>query len=239
MKNKTLSISKKLTTLLILFFAVSCSNSKGWVYKPNDYNNEVGHSASNHLRDKTISVLPFTDKRSNENSDALLLYMLPLAPFGYQNLSSPETTVRHVNSGLWVNFNPKDDFAKAMVEELNVSGKFKDVFFSNSIKDSEYYISGELLITDYNGKLISYGLSIYGPLLWYIGFPATYVSNDLEVKLSLMDSKSKKVIFTKTYKASNYSKVGWIYSLPNDFQYPEMLKNLYQQFVTDVAALDK
>ncbi len=234
MKNLLL---KNLTICLLLIVLSSCSSSKGWVYRPNEY--QQFSEPNSVIKNRNIAILAFSDKRSNKNSNALLLYMLPLSPFGYQNLSSPETVPIHINSGLWVNFNPKEDFAKALAEELNSSGVFKEAFFSNSTKDSEYYIAGELVSTDYKGKLLSYGLSIYGPFLWYIGFPATHISNDLEIKLSLIKTESKKVIFTKNYKADSYNKLGWIYDMPNDFKYPEMLKSLYKEFVLDVVEKSK
>jgi hypothetical protein len=181
-------------------------------------------------------VLPFADKRSNDNTNATLIYMIPLVPYGYADFSIPESITMHANSGLWINFNPKEDFAKAAAEELNSTKILKEAFFSTSSKDSDYYISGEILSTDYHSKLFSYGLSVYGPILWLIGLPASYVANDLEVKLSLIDTKSKKVIFSKSYKADHYSKVGWIYFLPNDFKYSEMLAALYKQFLTDLLS---
>jgi hypothetical protein len=221
---------KKLSILLVLSVITSCSNTKGWVYKTNSYDKN-NHS---NMNNKTVAVLPFSDKRSNENKNYYMLYALPLSPFGYQNLSSPETVQMHANSGLWINFNPKEDFAKALVEELNASGAFREVFFSTSTRDSEYYISGEIVSTDYNAKLFSYGLSIYGPLLWYFGLPATHVANDLEVKLSLMNSKTRKEVFTKNYRADHYGKTGWIYSLPSDFRYSEMLASIYKRFSEDL-----
>ncbi len=227
--------SSKFILFGALFLITSCTNTKGWIYKANDYSKN-DYSQSINLKNKTVVILPFSDKRSNENSDAVMLYMLPLAPYGYQNLSSPETTARHINSGLWVNFNPKEDFAKAMAEELNASRVFKEAIFSSSIRDSEYYVSGEILSMQYKGKLFSYGLSVYGPILWVFGLPATHVANDLEIKLSLIDSKTKKEIFTKTYTADHYKKLGWAYSLPNDFYYPEMLRALYKNFTDDIQS---
>lgn len=181
-------------------------------------------------------MLPFSDKRSNENSDRYNLYLIPLMPFGYQDLSSPESVPVHANSSLWMNYNPKDDFAKAMAEELNSSGLVDEASFANSNRGYDYYIKGELISTEYKGKLFSYGLSIYGPILWVI-LPATHVANDLEVRLSLIDTKSQKVVFAKNYKSEHYSKIGWIYNLPNDFRYPEMLAGLYKDFIGDISSL--
>lgn len=227
---KISKIITKLSALLIISLLAACSNSKGWVYRANSY----AESHSTQLQNKTIAILPFSDKRSNENQNNILIYMIPLAPFGYQNLSSPESVPMHANSSLWLNFNPKEDFAKALVEELNSSRIFREASFATSSRDSEYYINGEIFSTEYNSKLFSYGLSVYGPLLWYFGFPATHVTNDLQVKLSVFDTKTRKQIFTKTYAADHYGKTGWIYSLPSDFRYSEMLASVYKNFLEDL-----
>ena len=221
----------KLSLLLSLLVISSCTNTKGWVYKAGS-GDAFGQ---NYLQNKVMVVKPFSDKRSNENKNNIMLYVLPLMPFGYQDLSTPEAITMHANSGLWVNYNPKEDFAKAMAEEFNSSDIFKEAYFSNSTRDSDYYVKGEILSTDYTSKMISYGFSFYGPLLWYIGFPATHVSNDLEVKLSLIKTDSKKVIFSKTYKSDQYKKLGWIYNIPNDFRYSEMLGELYKEFLEDLV----
>lgn len=218
--------------MILLITLCSCQNTKGWVYRTNDYDNL---NSSSNLQKATVAVLPFSDKRLNENHNNYAMYMIPLFPFGYQDLNSPETVQMHANSGMWLNYNPKEDFAKAAAEELNSTKIFKEAFFSTSHRDSDYYLSGEIVSTDYNAKLFSYGLSVYGPLLWYIGLPATHVANDLKVKLSLVNSKTKKVVFAKNYMSDHYSKTGWIYSLPNDFRYPEMLAEVYKQFVKDLS----
>ena len=234
MKNQIKLIRIKTVFLLSLLTVSACSNPKGWVYRSNNYESLT---APTRLQNSSIAVLPFSDKRSNDNSNNYMLYLVPLMPFGYQNLGSPESVQIHANSGLWLNFNPKEDFAKAMAEELNSAKIFRESFFSNSTKDSDYYVSGEVISTDYNAKLFSYGLSVYGPILWFVGLPATHVANDLEIKINLIETKSKKVIFTKNYKADHYSKVGWVYSLPNDFRYPEMLADLYKKFIKDLSEL--
>lgn len=224
-------ISKYLILLSFLLSATSCINSRGWTYRSNSYSDNSFQNSK--LTKKTVAVLPFADQRLIDNDNSVLLYLIPLMPFGYQDLNTPETLPGHINSGLWTNYNPKEDFAKAIAEELNNANIFKEVTFSYSAKDYDYNIKGEILATNYKGKIFSYGLSVYGPLLWYIGFPATSVSNFLETKLSIVNSKTKEVIFTKTYKSEEYKKLGWIYKLPNDFQYPEMLRIIYKDFIND------
>lgn len=223
--------TKKFTLLLTLFLMASCTSTKIWVYRAG---NNDGFIRSN-LQSKIIVVKPFTDKRSNENKDNIMLCAIPFRLFGYQKLSSPEAVLSHANSDSWDNYSPKEDFAKAMAKEFKSADIFKKSYFSNSTINSDYYIDGEILSTDYTSKVMSYGISIYGPVLWLIGFPATHVSNDLEVKLTLIKTDSKEIVFSKTYKSDQYKKLGWIYNIPNDFYYSKMLGKVYKEFLADLV----
>ncbi|MBL6664524.1 MAG: hypothetical protein ISQ34_01630 [Rickettsiales bacterium] len=231
-KANSITILYKSIILLIISLSYSCSLNKGWVYKSNSYGLVAQKSK---ISNKTIAVLPFSDKRDNENSNKTLLYMIPLMPFGYQNYDSPETQQVHITSGLWLNYNPRDSFSNALVDELNSALFFKEAFSSNDYRNYDYFVKGQILSTDYHGKILSYGLSVYGPLLWYIGFPATYVENHLEVELSLYRTDGNKLIFNKKYKATPYEKTGWLYSLPSDFEYNTLLSGVYKEFLMDVS----
>ena len=70
--------------------------------------------------------------------------------------------------------------------------------------------------------------------MWLVGFPTGSASNDLSVELSCIDAKTDEVLFTKKYQAEKYSKVGWIYTMPNDFNYSKMLKETYEDFIADI-----
>jgi phage pi2 protein 07 len=67
-----------------------------------------------------------------------------------------------------------------------------------------------------------------------VGFPATWTENQLSVELSLVDSKTQKELFTKTYTAKPMSNVSWIYYINSDFNYSEMLQELNKQFCQDI-----
>jgi hypothetical protein len=69
----------------------------------------------------------------------------------------------HVNSGLW-QFRPADDFARAVAQEVDNARVFRETFVGNRASDADYVLLGEITSTKYEGKIISYGLSAYGPL---------------------------------------------------------------------------
>jgi hypothetical protein len=184
--------------------------------------------------DKTAVVLPFEDDREDINSNDFLLYAIPLVPFGWQDLNVPEGAQMHLTSGLWINYKPTEDFAKALAEELENARLFNETHFDFGRGTADVVIHGKILNTYYQSKILSYGLSVYGPMLWLLGLPAGTFTNQLSVELSCSDPRNSQVIFSKKYDIPPEGKVVWIYTLPSDFNYAEMLKQVNQQFVGDL-----
>jgi hypothetical protein len=210
-------------------FLTACAQQKAWVYKSNSFDFAMPAAR------RTAVVLPFQDQRENRNSNAYACYMIPLFPFGWMNFDAPEGAQMHATSGLWVNYKPTEDFAKALAEDLSTASIFEDVGFGYKKGDSDVVFTGKILNTKYKGKILSYGLSVYGPIFWLFGAPAATLSNELSLELSCEDAKSGNVLFSKTYTAPKYKKVAWIYSLPNDFNYPTMIRAIYKDFVDHVG----
>lgn len=180
-------------------------------------------------------MLPFLDQRPNANKNRIAFYAVPVVPgFGWANYGAPEGAQVHVFSGLWLNFNPKEDFPKALAQELSTANTFKESYFDFKKGDADYVISGQILSTKYHGSLISYGLSVYGPLLWFVGLPCGTVSNDLALRLTCAEQATGKILVSRDYAAPPYRRVGWIYVMPNDFNYSELLQNVNQQFLKDI-----
>ncbi len=228
---KNLRLLFLLTVIPMLF---GCATQRSWVYHPNQ------KSLDNIVKtDKTVVTMPFKDKRDNENINHVLLYMVPLALYGSQDFSVPEGSQMHITSGLWINYKPTEDFAKALAEELQGIGLFKEAYFDFKSGNANYVIQGTILNTDYNGKIFSYCLSVYGPILWFIGFPNATVENNLEIELTCTDTSSGNTVLTKRYKAEPVSNVSWIYHMSNDFNYPEMLQSIYLEFSKDLQPLIK
>ncbi len=217
--------------IVSLFLLSGCSSEKTWIYKPNRY--ELP-SVTEKFKNSTVVIKDFSDKREGDNKNYIMMRLVPLSPFGWQNLSAPENTNMHLCSGLWMNYNPKIDFAKSLSEEINSIELFKEAIYSGAIGQADYYINGEIISTQYKGKLFSYGLSVYGPVLWFIGLPATHISNDLSIKISLID-KNKNIVISKIYHAKKYDIYSWIYSINSDFNYANMLQEIYKQFIDDIS----
>jgi len=214
--------------LLFSMFISGCASQKTWVYKPNTYSQLSAFSK------KTAVILPFSDQRKNTNKNRVALYMIPLMPFGWLDYNTPEGMPVHITSGMWINYKPTEDFPKALAQELAEANIFQETYFDFRKGNADISITGKIIDTKYSGKLITYGLSVYGPLLWLVGFPAGTVNNELSIELLCTDVKTNHLLFSKVYSAPMYSKVTWIYSLSNDFNYPSMLRGLYKQFILDL-----
>jgi len=220
---------RRITTILVLGNALilsGCASQKTWLYNSSSYSQEA------QLFDKSIAVPALIDSRLNENSNMVGLYLIPLFPYGWQELNTPEGISMHLNSADW-KWRPNEDIAKAAAEELDKSNIFKEVFFTNRASEGDLILQGTISSTKYDGKIITYGLSAYGPMLWFIGLPATSIKNELSLSFQLKSESRGAVIWEKTYSESQ-SDLSWIYSLNADFNYSSLLKTILTKVVADL-----
>lgn len=215
--------------ILLVALSSGCATQKSWVYRPSRYSQPLTVSTN------TIVVLPFEDHRSDVNKNKIALYLIPLFPLGWANMDAPEGVSMHVTTGMWMNYKPTEDFTSALVSEFKSASFMKEAYRGNRKTDADYYVQGRILNTKYKGKIFSYGLSAYGPILWIFGLPAGSFSNELSVELNCFNSKTGQPVLSKTYTAEPYGKVFWMYNMGNDFNYADLLQSAYKQFVTDLS----
>jgi len=224
---------KKILMLLILgIFAAlifsGCSTQRVWTYKVDPYVKTVP------LVNKSVAVPPLADSRENVNNNLIALMYIPIMPYGWMNLNTPEGGQMHIASGLWL-FRPPEDIAKGVAEEINNSGIFKEAFFTNRASEGDLILKGNLKSTYYNGKLFSYCLSVFAGDLWLIGFPAGSYENNLEISFELVEPPSWRVLWNGTYKRE-YSKVFWIYAPGADFYYDQLLKDIMKEVIQSLKS---
>jgi hypothetical protein len=162
------------------------------------------------------------------------MYLIPLMPYGFQNLPVPEAASRHAASGQW-QFKPADDIARAIAQEIDASRIFREAFTDARASVGDYVLTGEVRSTQFDGKMLSYCLSVYGPALWLIGFPATHTRNTLELDFSLRAQGSDTVVWEYQVRERD-SQTGWIYSLGTDFMYDRMLKKAMPAVLASLEA---
>jgi len=216
-----------LFAMLLAFLLISgCANQRAWTYKADPYIPQTP------ILNKSVAVPPLSDQRENVNNNMWLIYLIPLMPFGWQDLNTPEGVQMHCNSGLWI-FRPNEDFAKAIAEELNNTSMFKEVFFTHRSSDADLTLRGIINSTKYDGKIITYGLSVYGPMLWFIGLPVSYVVNYLDLQLELVETKTMKVIWQQSFQ-KNQDSLSILYALQPDFMYDTLLKDIMKEAIPSI-----
>jgi hypothetical protein len=65
--------------------------------------------------------------------------------------------------------------------------------------------------------VISYGLSVYGPLLWFFGLPAGTSNVNLVIDLTLKDRRGK-VVWTETLASQGGFTQGLYYNMGRDME---------------------
>lgn len=217
-------MKKVLVATLMLIMLSGCVVKRSWTYQSEP--KEFKKSETN-LR---IAVLPMTDRRENQNTNALLMSWIPLFPYGWSDYKTPEGT------SLISDMKSSEDFAKAVAQDLNNSNMFKEVFFSYKESDGDYFVVGEINTAQIKEKLFSYGLSIFGSYLWFLGAPAIYQQNNMDITFKILD-KNYKEYFRKSYK-SNKGEVIWIYETlvgnGHPFKLDILLKDVISQFKIDL-----
>jgi len=208
--------------VLMIFIMAGCSTQRAaWTYKAEP------PATMAPMINKSLAVSPLSDRREDRNRDMVAMYLIPLMPYGWQDLRTPESVEIHINSGLWP-FRPTEDFAKAIAEELNHSGIFKEVFFTDRPNEGDLFLKGEIKSTSYNGKIMTYCLSFEGPILWFVGLPKAYIENILGLSLQLVDSKTNEVVWQGAYEKRE-GRTSWIYAMQPDFLYDRLLKEIMKE----------
>ena len=206
---------------------IGCSSARTWTYQVAPFTDRPKSI------EKSLAVPPLNDLRRPENNNNLFIYLLPLMPFGWQDFEQPEGVSRHILSGLW-QFKPTEDIAKALAAEIHSRNIFREAFFTFRESEADFVLRGSLTSTSYNGKLYTYGLSVYGPALWFIGFPAGSVTNQLSIKLELIERNSNRRIWEHDYSFVYDAGVFWLYASPEDFYYDKVLKQLMPGILADI-----
>lgn len=173
-----------------------------------------------------VGVIPLDDKRLNVNNfGGYFLYLIPLMPFGSAQYTRPDSA-RMFNTISEFDFNPSEDLAKAIVTSLRRSNLFENVYFTyGGESEPDLLMKGNIISTDYEGKIYSYGLSVFGPLLWFFGLPCGSSFNQLNLELFLNKSDTKELIWDYSFNKEKRVVQGLYYYFGHDAKgYSEILE---------------
>lgn len=188
-------------------------------------------------QDLDVSVPPFEDLRGNDNQfGTFFLYLIPLSPMGYMSYERPDAA-RTFNTVQEFDFDAQEDLAKAAAYSLRKSNLFNDAYFTFGGRkgESDLVLKGQILSTTYNGQTWSYGLSVFGPMLWFIGLPAGTSENDLELGLSLRARGTDQVIWEHKYNLDRKIVQGLYYRFGHDTRgYAYLMQDIMNQAIEDM-----
>lgn len=214
--------------LLVALLASACGpQPRVWEYHANAYPPATPTAGR-------AVVLPYRDARPDDDGNLIGMYLLPFLPWGWTEQQVPEKEAYHLTSSRWVNHAPADDYPRALLADLRSAGLFSDASFDTNQGDADYVIQGTILGTEYDGKLLSYGIGPAGPILWLFFLPAASASNTLSVELSCTDRRSGRQILTKRYTPAPYVSTSYLYSKESDFEFPALLAGVNREFTDDL-----
>jgi hypothetical protein len=218
----------------LCFVASGCiSDVTVWRYVPDSY-----PLTSKPLTQKRLLVPPFKDSRPDSNINAEVWALI--LPLGWLDYSLPEGLYPRLAEGvsdkMWIDsqqFKPKEKFARAAAEELHASGLFKEVVFAPRGPEGDLVLYGEVMATHHHRTVVTYGVSVLGAYLWFIGFPAGEISNELEIEFQLGDRVTGAVLWRKKYH-DTYESTVWIYKIPREFNYDILYKTMLRDVVKEL-----
>lgn len=214
-----------LASLLLL----GCTHPRAWIYLPHASLGEPPRST------KPLLVPPFVDERRTENTNRVWCFVVPLCPYGWQELDQPERVTSHIHSGVW-QFDPSYDLARALADEVSRAQLFSSVVVRRERDDPGhgFLLQGILVSTRYEATIVSYGLSALGSNLWFLGLPMGSMRETLAFRLRLEDRPSGRVYWERAYRTQQDD--GWVslYALPDDFSYDRLFQALIPTILKDL-----
>jgi len=197
-------------------------------------------------RNEVVAVLPFEDLRGTNNRfRGFFIYAVPGVWNGVIRYERPDTALMF-NSMLRFKFHAPLDLAEAAAVSLRTSNLFRDVYVAldGDPRHADLMFSGKVRSTRYEGKVYSYGLSIFGPLLWFVGLPTGSSTNELKLELLMRDAdidapmwryefqKAKTITRGMYYNWNNWGRDVGLYSELMEEGMNEAIKDLDKKLPT-------
>ncbi len=203
---------------------------------------------------KSVAVMPFMDQRGAKYFDpsqaglasarpsgdhgSFFLALIPFMPFGYVEKEQPELSEDFVSMERF-HFDVQNDLAAAAFASLKSSNLFSDVKRANNAAqaaDADYIWRGSVTSTFYRGRIFTYGISVFSPILWVVGIPDGSSTNELGVKFELVDRASGNVVWEYNYLNSDYLN-HWLYArVGKDASlYPQLMKQAMNGALYDLS----
>ena len=210
--------------IVFLSFTVSgCATRAAFMYSPSD---TVAAELKNAPLPLKVAITPLSDARNHDNTNYGPLHLIPLVPYGSRHYDRPDAANRFISHASY-NFRPSEDFAKAVMEEIKQNRFFEEVFLTQREREPgvDLIVTGTISDTLYSGTVISYGLSLYAPLLWLAGLPVGTAHNTVSLSLEMERASDNAVVWSCDVNGDWGKTVGLYYNWASDFEgYPLILR---------------
>jgi len=217
--------------LLATMALTGCTDIQKWTYQPD------ARTVRTPILAKRVVVPPLNDLRPHVNRDMTLVLtaIVPLLPYGTAEYHRPERLPIWEMKGVTPS-DPPHDVAKAIAEELDHSGLFSKVVYSPTGEAGELVLKGDLIALKDERWQTLYGLTLFfGDLLWLAGAPKGGTSQELTLKLALVETGTGRTLWSQTFSERD-KKTEWVYAMRFALRHPQLLKTEMRQAV---ASLEK
>lgn len=238
---------KNIVFFILLSLFTGCVSQKVFRYEPEP------QSVNENLLTADVVILPFADKRSNDNTDSRGITLVPLMLWGSQNFDVPEKGQWKTSDSQWwfigghrvaehhnnankkiAQWNPREDIAKAAADEISAANIFSKAYYSKSVKGSDLVLQGIINSSNYYGMFYTYGVSVLSPIFWVLGAPVTINNNTLDITF-VLKNRSGTVIWERNYRKKG-STISSIYYISEDFKFNDLLKEMLLEVTEDMRA---
>lgn len=195
--------------LLCLAFAACFTSIGKWTYPSGRWPTTRSSRAANAF----VLVHPLLDARSAHNVSSMAFGYVPLFPLGWSEFDRPEATV-HGEDTTEYHGEPCFDLPRAVVAELLRQGLATRAEFSSDFatgRGETHVLRGTLRSFRVAESRITYGLSIYAPVLWALALPMGTSANDLCVDFELVEAATGRVVWAERVHDSDFHVEGWYY----------------------------
>ena len=210
-------------TLLICGGCGATLNNSHYAYTPGDKIN----SDSKPLP-VNVGINFLDDLRGYENNDNVRLIFLPLMPYVKSHYDRPETEYKFSGKGL----KPGEDFANALVQEMQQNNLFKKVFLvqQEGSATADLIVTGRINKASIDTIVTAYGLSMFGIIPWIVGLPEGKVYNGLDVQYEMRRTYDNALVWKCDVKGDWSSVFGFYYNYSKEDPYTGMNMILRKNF---------
>lgn len=232
-------LSVLIALALCLANLTGCLGNRNWQYPPTSTGSYLKEKASSPIPVKVI-VLPLEDLRGNAVKEEYWKATIPLVPYGDTRYQRPETVEKPEEVDV-VRFDPPNDFAQSITEELSQAQIFSSVNFAKDEgpQPADLALRGRLRSTDWNRRLYTYLLGPVGVVFWMLGLPMSETTTFLELDLRLTPLNDPlKVLWNMTMDFEGRQFDGPYYGLENAVEsYPKALQEALKPAIADLVGL--